>query len=47
MTAPLRTLYPAIEPNRSGLLPVGDGHEVFWEESGNPAGNPKRVLTRY
>ncbi|WP_199068279.1 MULTISPECIES: prolyl aminopeptidase [unclassified Leucobacter] len=40
MTAPLRTLYPAIEPNRSGLLPVGDGHEVFWEESGNPAGKP-------
>ncbi len=40
MTAPLRTLYPAIEPNRSGLLPVGDSHEVFWEESGNPAGKP-------
>ncbi|PII84209.1 prolyl aminopeptidase [Leucobacter sp. OLJS4] len=36
----MRTLYPAIEPNRSGLLPVGDGHEVFWEESGNPAGKP-------
>lgn len=40
MTAPLRTLYPAIEPNRSGLLPVGDGHEIFWEESGTPAGKP-------
>ena len=40
MTAPLRTLYPAIEPNRSGLLPVGDGHEIFWEESGTPTGKP-------
>jgi proline iminopeptidase len=28
----------------SGLLPVGDGHEVYWEESGNPAGIPALYL---
>lgn len=36
----LRSLYPPIEPNAHGLLPVGDGHEVYWEECGNPAGRP-------
>jgi proline iminopeptidase len=35
-----RTLYPAIEPNRSGRLDVGDGHELYYEESGNPEGKP-------
>jgi proline iminopeptidase len=39
-TAPRRGLYPAIEPNRSGHLAVGDGHEIYWEECGNPAGKP-------
>jgi proline iminopeptidase len=29
-----------IEPNETGLLPVGDGHEVYWETWGNPAGTP-------
>jgi proline iminopeptidase len=28
----------------SGLLPVGDGHEVFWEESGSPVGIPAVYL---
>ncbi|GAB4181767.1 MAG: prolyl aminopeptidase [Thalassobaculales bacterium] len=33
-------LYPEIEPNRSGYLAVGFGHEIYWEECGNPAGLP-------
>jgi len=28
----------------SGLQPVGDGHEVYWEESGNPGGIPALYL---
>jgi proline iminopeptidase len=35
-----RDLYPPIEPHRSGHLAVGDGHEVYWEECGNPRGKP-------
>lgn len=33
-------LYPPIEPNRTGLLRVTGGHEVYWEESGSPDGTP-------
>ena len=36
----LRSLYPPIEPLDHGRLAVGDGHEVYWEECGNPAGKP-------
>jgi proline iminopeptidase len=32
--------YPAVEPDESGLLDVGDGHRVYWESVGNPAGVP-------
>ncbi len=35
-----RTLYPTIEANSSGYLEVGDGHEIYYEESGNPHGKP-------
>jgi proline iminopeptidase len=35
-----RTLYPPIEPYRTGMLPVGDGHELYWELCGNPEGKP-------
>lgn len=28
----------------SGMLAVGDGHEIYWEESGNPAGIPALYL---
>ena len=35
-----RTLYPEIEPRESGMLNVGDGHTLYWERSGNPAGKP-------
>jgi len=33
-------LYPPIEPYRSGWLPVGGEHRLYWEESGNPEGAP-------
>jgi len=35
-----RTLYPPIEPYESGMLDVGDGHQLYWELSGNPDGKP-------
>jgi proline iminopeptidase len=35
-----RTLYPPLEPYRTGLLPVGGGHTLYFEESGNPDGKP-------
>ncbi|GAA3751180.1 prolyl aminopeptidase [Microbacterium kribbense] len=33
-------LYPSIEPYGDGMLVVGDGHRVYWEQSGNPDGKP-------
>jgi proline iminopeptidase len=33
-------LYPPLTPHRSGHLAVGHGHEVYWEECGNPMGRP-------
>ncbi len=33
-------LYPPIEPNRTGVLGVTGGHEIYWEESGSPDGTP-------
>jgi proline iminopeptidase len=46
MTDPLpgRTLFPAIEPYRSGRLPVDDVHTLYWEECGNPDGLPVLFL---
>jgi len=35
-----RTLYPEIEPNRTGTLRVSELHEIYFEESGNPQGKP-------
>ncbi len=35
-----RTLYPEIEPFRTGRLNVGGGHDLYFEESGNPKGKP-------
>jgi len=37
-------LYPPIEPYRSGRLPRADGHDLYWEEAGNPAGRPVLFL---
>ena len=39
-----RGLYPPVEPHRHGLLAVGHGHEIYWEECGNPAGKPAVFL---
>jgi proline iminopeptidase, Neisseria-type subfamily len=33
-------LFPPIDPHAAGMLEVGDGHTVYWEESGNPRGVP-------
>jgi proline iminopeptidase len=33
-------LYPPIEPYEIGMLAVGDGNDVYWEQSGNPEGKP-------
>ena len=40
----VRDLYPPIEPYDHGHLDVGDGHRVFWEVCGNPAGKPAVFL---
>ena len=37
-------LYPPIEPHAHGMLDAGDGHQVYWETCGNPAGKPALVL---
>ncbi len=37
-------LYPAIEPYRSGRLPVDDLHTLYWEECGRPDGVPVLFL---
>jgi proline iminopeptidase len=34
------SLYPAIEPYKIGRLKVSDIHELYFEESGNPQGQP-------
>lgn len=36
--------YPEIEPYESGMLKVGDGHEIYWETVGNPRGTPAVFL---
>ena len=43
-TETLRHLYPPIEPFGSGRLAVGDGHELHFEECGNPRGKPAVFL---
>jgi len=35
-----RTQYPPIEPFDTGYLTVGEGHEVYYEQSGNREGKP-------
>ncbi len=43
-TEPRRQLYPAIEPFQSDFLDVGNGHQLYYEQSGNPHGKPVVVL---
>lgn len=40
----MRDRYAPLEPYDTGYLSVGDGHEIYWETSGNPAGAPALVL---
>ena len=44
MSEPRRTLHPPHEPYRTGMLDVGDGHTLYFEESGNPNGKPAVFL---
>ena len=37
-------MYPPIEPYDQGHLAVGDGHLIYWEVCGNPAGKPALVV---
>lgn len=37
-------VYLGTEPYDSGLMPVGDGHQVYWEACGNPDGRPALVV---
>ncbi|HEY7800455.1 MAG TPA: prolyl aminopeptidase, partial [Hyphomonadaceae bacterium] len=39
-----RSLYPSLEPRRTGRLAVSDLHELYWEESGHPDGLPVVAL---
>ncbi|MEO6433511.1 MAG: prolyl aminopeptidase [Sphingomicrobium sp.] len=39
-SASRRTLYPEIEPYQTGMLDVGNGHQLYWELCGNRAGKP-------
>lgn len=41
---PRRTLYPSIEPRKTGRLAVSSLHELYWEESGHPDGLPVIAL---
>ena len=40
----LRTLYPPIEPYETGMLDVGDGHQIYYERSGTPGAKPAVFL---
>lgn len=40
----MRTLYPAVEPYRTGHLAVDGRHSLYFEECGNPAGKPAVFL---
>lgn len=37
-------LHRLVEPYATGMLDVGDGHSVYWEECGNPEGKPAVFL---
>jgi proline iminopeptidase len=38
------TLYPSIEPYKTGMLKVSDLHTLYYEECGNPNGKPVVIL---
>ena len=37
-------VFPAIEPYDAGMLDTADGHQLYWEVSGNPEGKAAVVL---
>ena len=39
-----RTLYPIAEPFESGMLDVGDGHQLYWERCGTKGAKPAVFL---
>ena len=39
-----RELYAHIEPNTTGYLDVGGGHQIYYEDCGNPRGKPAVFL---
>ncbi len=43
-TSAASPLYPPIQPHESGMLDVGDGHQIYFEVNGNPAGRPALFL---
>jgi len=40
----MRAPWDPIEPFATGNLPVGEGHTIYWEASGNPNGEPALFL---
>ncbi|MET3182308.1 UNVERIFIED_ORG: proline iminopeptidase [Variovorax guangxiensis] len=40
----LRQPYPPIEPYESGMLDVGDGHQIYYERCGTPGAKPAVFL---
>ena len=41
---PRGDLFPDIAPFETGFLPLSDGHVMYWEQVGNPAGEPVLFL---
>ncbi|HUM07837.1 MAG TPA: prolyl aminopeptidase [Acidocella sp.] len=41
---PRGDLFPDISPFETGYLPLDNGHEMYWEQSGNPQGRPVLFL---
>jgi proline iminopeptidase len=44
ISQPEATLFPPIEPYRTGQLAVDEIHTLYWEEGGNPEGEPVLFL---
>jgi proline iminopeptidase len=43
-TEPRHQLYPPIEPRAQARMHVSGGHEIYFEESGNPKGKPVLIV---
>lgn len=41
---PLLSLFPELKPYSSGFITLEHGHQMYWEQSGNPDGVPVVVL---